>query len=282
MTEAWHDAVEAALGARPVRAAPLGGGCIGDLWRLDLAGGGTVVAKRGAGDFLLEAWMLGYLAENADVPVPAVLHAAPDLLLLEFLPGEAGLGAAAEAHAAEVLAALHGVTSPRYGLERDTVIGRLAQPNGPLDDWRAFFRDRRLLHAAGAARSAGRLPAALHRRIEALAGDLDRFIDRPAAPALIHGDLWHGNMLSAGGRLTGLLDPAIYYADPEIELAFGTLFGSLGDGFFRRYDELRGVRSGFFEARRDLYNLYPLLVHVWHFGGGYVGSVGRTLTGLGY
>jgi fructosamine-3-kinase len=51
------------------------------------------------------------------------------------------------------------------------------------------------------------------------------------------------------------------------------LFGTFGDPFFRRYGELRPIAPGFFEERRDLYNLYPLLVHVRLFGGGYVGSV---------
>ena len=42
------------------------------------------------------------------------------------------------------------------------------------------------------------------------------------------------------------------------------------------------VRPGFFEERCDIYNLYPLLVHVRLFGGGYVGSVSGTLSRFGY
>ena len=110
------------------------------------------------------------------------------------------------------------------------------------------------------AMEAGRLPASDMTRIETLAGRLDRWIDQPAAPSLIHGDMWTGNLLARGGRVAGFVDPAIYYADPEIELAFSTLFGTFGEPFFARYGEHRPIRPGFFEARRDLYNLYPLLV----------------------
>ena len=39
--------------------------------------------------------------------------------------------------------------------------------------------------------------------------------------------------------------------------------------------------AGFFEERRDPYNLYPLLVDVHLFGGGYVDSVTRTLDRFG-
>jgi hypothetical protein len=42
------------------------------------------------------------------------------------------------------------------------------------------------------------------------------------------------------------------------------------------------IPAGFFEERRDIYNLYPLLVHVRLFGGGYVGQVGRILERFGY
>ena len=92
--------------------------------------------------------------------------------------------------------------------------------------------------------------------------------------------MWGGNVLTREGRIAGFIDPAIYYADPEIELAFATLFGTFGDTFFARYREHRPLAPGFFDVRRDLYNLYPLLVHVRLFGGGYVGGVVRTVRRL--
>jgi fructosamine-3-kinase len=83
------------------------------------------------------------------------------------------------------------------------------------------------------------------------------------------------------GRIAGFIDPAIHWAHPEIELAFGTLFGPFGEAFFARYRDMAPLAPGFFEARRDLYNLYPLLVHVQLFGGGYVNSVAQTLEKFG-
>jgi fructosamine-3-kinase len=77
------------------------------------------------------------------------------------------------------------------------------------------------------------------------------------------------------------LDPSIYYAHPEIELAFITLFGTFGDAFFDRYQQLRPIRPGFFESRRDIYNIYPLLVHARLFGGGYAQQISAALRGLG-
>lgn len=264
----------------PVRFAALSGGCVGDVRRAVLEGGTSVVVKTGHG-LEVEGWMLRTLAERSALPVPAVLHADDSLLVIEYIEAGDPITPAAETHAADLLAALHGISAPEFGLERDTVIGGLAQPNEPSPDWIEFFRDRRLMHMARAALDAGRLPAALMGRVERLAGRLGDWLPTPAQPSLIHGDMWGGNVLVKGGRIAGFVDPAIYYADAEIELAFSTLFSTFGEPFFSRYGEIRPLNAGFFEVRRDLYNLYPLLVHVRLFGGGYLALVERILSRCG-
>ena len=144
------------------------------------------------------------------------------------------------------------------------------------------FRDQRLVSPAGVADEAGRVPGEVRARLERLAGKMDELVEEPEHRCLIHGDVWGGNVLARGDRIAAFLDPAIYHADPEIELAFIAMFDTFGERFFRRYGELREVRPGFFEARRHLYNLYPLLVHVYFFGGGYVRRVNDTLRSFGF
>ncbi len=277
------EGVERALGTRLVSARPLGGGCIGEVYRAELEDGTPVVAKvdrAGEAHLGREAYMLRYLRERSELPVPEVYHSSGTLLLMESVEGGGDLPRA-EAHAAELLAALHGVTAEAYGHERDTLIGSLSQPNPWTADWVEFFREWRLLYAARVAHEAGKLPAGLRVRVEEFAEGLEDLVGEPGRPALIHGDVWAGNVLAKGDRVTAFLDPAIYHADPEIELAYVSLFNSFGERFFERYGELRPIRPGFFEERRHLYALYPLLVHVYYFGGGYVGSVEATLRRFG-
>jgi len=278
------EGVEASLGERLLSTRPMGGGCIGEVYRAELANGTTLVAKVDhVGESYLEreAYMLRYLKENSDLPVPEVYYSSEALLLMEFMPGGGNLSGA-QAHAAELLAGLHGISAGAYGHEQDTLIGSLSQPNPWTESWVEFFRERRLLYLAGVANEAGRLPADLRGRVEKLAGRLGEILEEPGRSSLIHGDVWGGNVLAEGDRITAFLDPAIYHADPEIELAFIALFDTFGEEFFRRYGELREIRPGFFEERRDLYNLYPLLVHVYFFGGHYVSSVEATLRRLGF
>ncbi len=285
MTSSLTARIQSALNCDILRGAPLAGGCIGDVSAVDLSDGSRVVVKAAPdgedAQLDVEAWMLTYLAAHSALPVPDVLHAAPDLLILTHLDTAGGLTPTAEREAADHLAALHSVTAQSFGLERATLIGGLHQPNMPADSWIAFFAEQRLLYMAEEACRAGRLPKDVTPRIEKLCGRLAAWLGEPDAPRLIHGDMWTGNVLCADGHITGYIDPAIYYADPEIELAFSTLFGTFGDTFFARYQEHRPLAPGFFEERRDLYNLYPLFVHVRLFGGSYVQSVSRTLQRFG-
>ena len=265
---------------------PLSGGCVGEVYAVELADGRRLVAKvGGSGSLALEGWMLGYLAAHSTLPVPEVIHASDRLLLLALLPSDGRIDGAAERDAARHLAALHGVTATAFGLDRDTLIGPLPQPNPLSARWVPFFAEWRLLYMAGLAAEAGQLPGPMRRRVDILAGRLDRWLDEPAAPSLLHGDMWAGNVLCRQGqdgcRIAGFIDPAIYYGDPEIELAYATLFNTFGRAFFDEYRAIRPLRPGFFEVRRDLYNLYPLLVHLRLFGQGYVGSVEQILRRFG-
>ncbi|HEV7368335.1 fructosamine kinase family protein [Arenibaculum sp.] len=281
MDQARIDAarIETAVGGRVRRLSPLGGGTASQLFLVEMADGRRLVAKHGPG-LAVEGFMLDHLARRTPLPVPKLHHAAADLLVMDHVETSGRLDDRTQEHAAELVAALHGVTAERYGFPRVTTIGPLPQPNAESGDWIAFFRDRRLLHMGRAALEQGRIDAGLMAGLERVAARLPELIGPPGPPSLVHGDLWGGNVLVRDGRVAAFIDPAIHHADAEVELAFTTLFGTFGEAFFRRYGELRPIRPGFFELRRDLYNLYPLLVHVRLFGGTYGAQAAATVRRL--
>ncbi|MCB0032860.1 MAG: fructosamine kinase family protein [Anaerolineales bacterium] len=273
------------MNQRVTRLRPLHGGSVGEVYLAVLADGSRVVAKvdeSAEPQLHIEADMLNYLAENSELPVPTVHFAYPALLIMDYVEGDSRFSPAAERQAAELLAALHSISAPQFGFEQDTLIGGLHQPNTPSDSWLDFFREQRLMFMGQEAHRKGWLSAALLGRLARFCAELERWLEEPARPSLIHGDVWTTNVLADGDKISAFIDPAIYYADPEIELAFTTLFGTFGEAFFGRYNEIRPLREGFFEERRDIYNLYPLLVHVCLFGGSYVHSVERILKRFGF
>ncbi|MBL4693105.1 MAG: fructosamine kinase family protein [Magnetovibrio sp.] len=281
------DKLENILDQRPDQITSLSGGCVGDVFEIHLPDGRTLVAKTGDPDSGLdiEGRSIRYLSAHTNLPVPHLHHSSDTLLVMDFVANDKQLNGRAQHHAAEVLADLHAHTGPNlkgFGFAFDTVIGGLPQPNPWTVGWIDFFRDQRLMYMAHLAAQSGQLNPSILGRLEKFCGHLDRWLREPTHASLIHGDMWGGNVLSYRSQITAFIDPAIYFADPEIELAFSTLFNTFNDDFFQRYTELRPINPGFFEQRKDIYNLYPLLVHVRLFGGSYLASVDATLRKFGF
>ncbi|MEQ8284590.1 fructosamine kinase family protein [Thalassospira sp.] len=266
---------------------PLGGGSVASVFQIVLDNGRALVVKHSTdgdttGGLEIEANMLRHFAQHSPITCPDVLYADPDCLIMDFIANDNRMGNAVQLDLAEQLAAQHNVTADAYGLNFDTLIGGLHQPNNQTPSWVTFFGEQRLRHMAHASLFEGKLSPSMTRRIDHLIDRLGDLIGDTPNASLLHGDLWGGNILCQDGKLAALIDPALYYGDHEIELAFGTLFGDLTPDFFSRYCEIIPIAPGFFEERRYLYNLYPLLVHVRLFGGSYIGSVDQILSRFGH
>lgn len=174
------------------------------------------------------------------------------------------------------------MSADAFGFPRDTLTGPVRQPNPWTDSWPEFFGEYRLRHVADLAVESESLSRSLRERIDVVVTDLNSLLTAPDAPALIHGDVWTTNLLARDDEIRAFLDPACYYAHPEVELTYIDWTNTFDEPFFARYRELRGINSEFFERRRFVYRLYPLLVHVYLFGGRYPAELAETLNRLGY
>lgn len=278
-------ALETAVSSQIQEIVPLSGGQIGQVYRVRLEDGTPLVIKFDEDpepQLDIEGKMLCYLAEQTQLPVPAVVFNQPHLLIMEWLPGQSRFSPQAEANAAEHLAALHEITAPTFGFPFMTLIGAFTQPNTQMASWLDFFREQRIMHLMREGVRLRRLPESFVPRLDKLCNQLDNWLAEPERPSLIHGDIWTSNVLAENGRITAFLDPALYFGIDEMELAYIALFNSFGPPFFSRYEEIRPLSPGFFEERQHLYSLYPLLSHVCHFGGSYVGMVDAVLERFGF
>lgn len=272
------------LGGPVLKATALSGGDINDVYRLT-TGQGEVVLKASRRAlphlFFAEAQGLGLLRgaasrRPAGLLVPEVLAYgdAPggwQYLLQSYLPPGDETPQAQEA-LGRGLAALHSVTVPGFGGTADNYFGALPQFNPPAQSAADFFWEARLRPQVRLA--AEHLSEADADRFEALRVRLPRLIP-PEPPSLVHGDLWHGNLLytSAG---PALIDPAAAHSHREVDLAAMTLFGGVAERVFDAYAEAFPLAPGW-QRRTDLWNLYPLLAHVNMFGSGYLGRTRSAL-----
>jgi len=286
MDRAVRGAIEAALDDRVLSVRRLGGGDINDAFELALASDRVVFAKtNGNADrqmFPAEARGLNWLRDARALRIPEVLAVSagrtdePAFLVLEYVPsGRPGTGF--DERLGRGLADLHRAGAPSFGLDHDNFIGRLPQRNATTANWPEFYREHRLGAQLELAVRSGLATGAMRRGFAQLFARLDDLVG-PEEPAVrLHGDLWGGNLHVDDRGEPVLIDPAVYGGHREVDLAMMKLFGGFGRRVFDAYAEVFPLLPGH-EDRVALYQLYPLMVHVNHFGGGYVASVERALS----
>lgn len=239
---------------------------MGQVWR---AGRYVLKLHRDPPPGMFQAEARGlYALMRAGARVPEVVWVSEQGLVLEYLPPTEpdweGL--------ARTIAALHRSRSPIYGWDTPVFLGSFRLPEGTLEDWNLFwteYRMRPLLEATW--EKLGHLGPLLERSLqEALPTE---------GPALIHGDLWHGNVHFSRGAV--LLDPSVWWGERAVDLAMMRLFGGFPPEFWHCYRALYPIPAEL-EAAIPRYQLYYLLLHAHFFGQGYLPALERTLLELGF
>jgi fructosamine-3-kinase len=262
---AFARSVASLTGVAEQRLERLAGGDLSEVLLVRRPHGKQLVAKGGAA-IATEAAMLRLLA-GKNIPVPAVDADYADVLLLEHVENDGVFSPAAWRDIAVWLHRLHQEEGESYGWASDYRLGTVELDNRQTNDWPVFWGEQRLLATASL------LDRPWRERIRDFVPRLPDLLGEPPPPALLHGDLWTGNILVRDGRLAALIDPACYHGDPEVDLAMLCLFGSPPQDFWNTYGPLR---QGW-QTRRPIYQLFPALVHLRLFGDGYADMVDRLL-----
>jgi len=270
-------AVEAALGTPILGETYVGGGDINQAARLQTATGQFFIKwnhQAPPNMFAAEAQGLQALMATGALAVPDVVALGENFLVLRYIePTRPQNPTLLAQNLGEGLAALHQHSAAAHGFVADNFIGTLPQSNTWEENWVGFYADQRIGAQQAIAQHLGRLSSKLGHLLDALRAKMPALL--PAAtPALLHGDLWGGNYMVAVGDVPVIYDPAVYYGHREIELAFTELFGGFSARFYAAYNAVFPLEAGYAE-RKTLYQLYPLMVHMNLFGGGYTAQVER-------
>lgn len=232
-----------------------------------------------------ELFNLATIHSVLDLVGPAKKLTAPSLVLsddyffvAEFIETKAPTAEewfrAGEGLAEFHLASLELNSKQKFGFAQDNYCGFGIQPNSFKENGWDFFREQRLMYQAGLAIENNLLLQEDFDKIEKLADQLEQLIpDQPAA--LLHGDLWSGNILFNREGIVKVIDPACYFGWPEADIAMTMLFGGFDYEFYLGYQNIRPLEPGW-EDRVGLYNLFHLLNHLNIFGGSYHGQLMAT------
>lgn len=258
------------------------GGDINNAYRLDTNHGSFFVKTNSASRFPrmfeMEALGLGMLRSVNAFTVPKVLAFSEEnetsYLLLEWIESSNPAPDFWQ-NFGKQLAQLHQNTFNSFGLNENNYIGSLPQSNQQNNTWADFFIKERLQAQIKMAVDAGKMDNQTFKQFENLYKELPSiFPEEP--PALLHGDLWSGNYMVGNNGEPVIMDPAVYYGHREMDIAMTKLFGGFSSEMFHSYNEQYPLQLGW-ENRIAICNLYPLLVHVNLFGGGYLQQVKSVL-----
>lgn len=259
------------LTTQEIQCEPLSGGCINQAYRLSV-GNRRYFIKLNQIDRLRmfedEADGLEALAAAGVIRVPRCLghgiisqHA---YLALDYIDlrsqGDPVM-------AGRQLAALHRHTSRLFGWHRDNILGSTPQPNTRSDSWVEFWQQQRLGHQLQLVATRGET-GILQERGQRLLEAVSALLDHAPSPSLLHGDLWGGNFAYDRDGHPVIFDPAVYCGDRETDLAMSELFGGFPADFYAAYQEAWPLPPGY-PVRKQLYNLYHILNHLYLFGGTY-------------
>ena len=261
--------------------APLTGGDINQVYLINCVDKRYVVKHNSRTRFpeMFELEVQGLKAlSKCGARTPAVIdHFESDkeqFLILEYIEQEA---AKSEfwVHFSHDLSTLHQSSNTFFGLRQDNYIGSLIQANDPMPSWESFFIEKRLQPLTRIAFDKRLLSTRHLSDFERLYKMFSKLIP-VEPPAMLHGDLWSGNLLCASGQQAVFIDPAVYFGHREVDIAMTQMFGGFGRQFIEAYNERFALQNDW-EQRIPIHNLYPQLVHLILFGHSYLSGIEQVL-----
>ena len=275
MNAGLRESLQAVLDRPILDFLPVSGGCISEAWQVRTTEE-TVFVKLSKGllpgMLSAEAQGLHELAKSGAIRVPEVIRLTEDFLVLEFIPTTINPPTDFWPRLGQQLANLHAYSRKIHGFHQDNFIGRSPQKNHCNGNWKEFFWQRRLLPQWEMAVQRGipKTTKLLWHKLEILWPA--PLVGSSTQASLLHGDLWSGNVLVSNSGEPVVIDPAVYYGDPEADLSLTYIFGGFPTPFYNAYHEIRPKSEGF-ARRQKVYQLYHLLNHFNLFGNSYMQSV---------
>ena len=223
---------------------PVGGGCIHNAWQIKVETGEKLFAKTSSKEkFALlefERKGLNILSNkiNPDlliVPKPLISKQFQNtgILIMPWINLDSGN----ESKLGEGLALLHKESSQEkqnlFGWASEGFIGTSPQVGGWSKSWGECFVNLRIVPQLRMSQKWGLIFDS-----KEFQSKLIKYLDNHnPRPSLVHGDLWSGNAATHANQKGIIFDPAIWWADREVDIAMTKLFGGFSNNFYNSYQK---------------------------------------------
>ena len=216
--------------------------------------------------FVSEQQGLALIESTETFKTPTVIECGDNYLLMDYIETVTPTLKHWK-QCAKNLALLHDNTTPQYGLDYDNFLAALSQKNQWQSNWITFFSEQRLKPLLNHPSLTEQDRESFFRLMECFKNHLDPH----PKPSLIHGDLWQHNVLFAKNDIY-VIDPAVYYAPREMELAYWEWIAPPDCPLFDLYQSEFPLPNTYHE-QRVIYRLYPVLFHLHLVGDVYLAEI---------
>ena len=228
--------------------------------------------------FQKESLGLDFLSRNTHFKIPTIIdhfELHEQVLLMEWIEKGEKTDSFWK-NFGKQLAEMHQVSSTEFGWITDNYMGVVPQSNTIHKNWSEFFREERLEPLSMLCAKKGLLQNKHLTLFNKVYYRLDEIFQDGSSSSLVHGDLWNGNFIAGKNNEPVLIDPAVYFGHPAIDLGMTTLFGGFPEIFYKSYQYYYPFESNY-RHQWKVANLYPLLIHLYLFGQSYLSDIEQTL-----
>lgn len=194
---------------------------------------------------------LKYLKSKAAIRIPRLIGVFPNemgTLFIQEALQEIKRNTLQWSQIGKTLACIHQVKSDYFGFHCNGYHGPLFLDNKQDQDWLTFYTERRIRPNLKTAVDSGNLPASIVLQVEKIINRLPELCGPNITPSLLHGDAQQNNFICTSEG-TYVIDPAIHYGHPELDLAYLDSWQPVSNEVFEAYKEILPIDPGFSERR---------------------------------
>ena len=230
---------------------------------------------------LAEKQNLEYLKSFNLKSFPEIKAFNDNILIIDYIKNDDSFSKNSRDSFLNAVIKLHSIQSKQFGLNFDTQIGGMMQPNNQNVNWCNFFSENRINYIFELISNSNPMPSEINFKIEKLLKKINNFLPSNIKSTLLHGDLWKGNILFFNNKFAGFIDPGSFYGHNELEITYLKWLSPkfIDNNFIEKYNDHFKIDKNYY-IYEPIYQLYYSLMNVYLWNRLYIQEINKILKKL--